>query len=88
MIYRITELVGRWSMVDVFMVSILAALVKLGNIASVHPGFGAVAFCGVVILTMVSAMAFDPRLIWDRAGMRTSVISFGSDRAEKQGTPS
>ncbi|WP_336080775.1 paraquat-inducible protein A [Thalassospira sp. CH_XMU1448-2] len=88
MIYRITELVGRWSMVDVFMVSILAALVKLGNIASVHPGFGAVAFCGVVILTMVSAMAFDPRLIWDRAGMRASVISFGSDRAEKQGTSS
>jgi paraquat-inducible protein A len=49
------------------MVSILAALVKLGNIATVVPGFGAVAFCAVVILTMLSAMAFDPRLIWDRA---------------------
>tara|TARA_R110000868_G_scaffold92100_4_gene255341 strand:- start:76488 stop:77777 length:1290 start_codon:yes stop_codon:yes gene_type:complete len=69
-IYRITELIGRWSMVDVFMVSILAALVKLGNIATVAPGFGAVAFCAVVILTMLSAMAFDPRLIWDRAGMQ------------------
>jgi paraquat-inducible protein A len=66
-IYRVTELVGRWSMIDVFMVSILAALVKLGNIATVVPGFGAVAFCAVVILTMLSAMAFDPRLIWDRA---------------------
>ncbi|MDP2698058.1 paraquat-inducible protein A [Thalassospira sp.] len=68
-IYRVTELIGRWSMIDVFMVSILAALVKLGNIATVEPGFGAVAFCAVVILTMLSAMAFDPRLIWDRAGM-------------------
>lgn len=72
LVYRVTELVGRWSMVDVFMVSILAALVKLGNIASIQPGFGAVAFCGVVILTMLSAMAFDPRLIWDHAGLRKS----------------
>ncbi|MEQ5774327.1 paraquat-inducible protein A [Thalassospira sp. NFXS8] len=69
-IYRITELIGRWSMIDVFMVSILAALVKLGNIATVVPGFGAVAFCAVVILTMLSAMAFDPRLIWDRATLK------------------
>jgi len=70
LIYRVTELIGRWSMIDVFMVSILAALVKLGNIATVAPGFGAVAFCAVVIMTMLSAMAFDPRLIWDRAGMQ------------------
>ena len=76
-IYRITELIGRWSMIDVFMVSILAALVKLGNIATVVPGFGAVAFCAVVILTMLSAMAFDPRLIWDRAILKM-----------QQGTPS
>ena len=92
LIYRVTELVGRWSMVDVFMVSILAALVKLGNIATVEPGFGAVAFCGVVILTMLSAMAFDPRLIWDRAGMRTNknnpLADDGHAQLEKQGTPS
>ena len=94
LIYRVTELVGRWSMVDVFMVSILAALVKLGNIASVQPGFGAVAFCGVVILTMLSAMAFDPRLIWDRAGMKkakTKQDSSGNDdqsHIDKQGVPS
>lgn len=69
-IYRITELIGRWSMIDVFMVSILAALVQLGNLASVIPGLGAVAFCAVVILTMLSAMMFDPRLIWDRAARR------------------
>jgi paraquat-inducible protein A len=90
-IYRVTELVGRWSMVDVFMVSILAALVKLGNIATVQPGFGAVAFCGVVILTMLSAMAFDPRLIWDRAGLQTARWPVASrrksdqDQVEKQG---
>ncbi len=94
LIYRVTELVGRWSMVDVFMVSILAALVKLGNIASVQPGFGAVAFCGVVILTMLSAMAFDPRLIWDRAGMKkakTKQDRSGNDdqsHIDKQGVPS
>lgn len=91
LVYRVTELIGRWSMVDVFMVSILAALVKLGNIAAVEPGFGAVAFCGVVILTMLSAMAFDPRLIWDRAGMRDTVrrAKMATDhlRAEKRGTP-
>lgn len=91
-VYRITELIGRWSMVDVFMVSILAALVKLGNIASIQPGFGAVAFCGVVILTMLSAMAFDPRLIWDRAGMRRETLRNKTLRSnslkETQGSPS
>jgi len=92
LIYRMTELVGRWSMVDVFMVSILAALVKLGNIASVQPGFGAVAFCGVVIATMLSAMAFDPRLIWDRAGRARTKFSKRNadeqDQIEKQGAAS
>lgn len=96
-VYRITELIGRWSMIDVFMVSILAALVKLGNIASIQPGFGAVAFCGVVILTMLSAMAFDPRLIWDRAGQRKNIIGTHDKHAntvnntrqtETQGSPS
>ena len=89
LIYRVTELVGRWSMVDVFMVSILAALVKLGNIASVQPGFGAVAFCGVVIATMLSAMAFDPRLIWDRTGTGGSQSStsdvYAQDQVENRG---
>jgi paraquat-inducible protein A len=65
MLYRVVEAVGRWSMVDVFMISILVALVNLGAIASILPGPGAVAFASVVILTMISAMTFDPRLIWD-----------------------
>ncbi|VAW74648.1 Paraquat-inducible protein A [hydrothermal vent metagenome] len=64
-LYRITELVGRWSMVDVFVVALLAALVHLGVLADITPGPGARAFAVVVILTMLSAMSFDPRLIWD-----------------------
>ncbi len=64
-IYRLVEGFGRWSMIDVFMISILTALVRLGAIATILPGPGAIAFCSVVILTMLSAMSFDPRLMWD-----------------------
>ena len=64
-LYRITETIGRWSMVDVFVVTILVALVRLGALASVEAEAGAVFFCAVVVLTMLAAMAFDPRLIWD-----------------------
>ncbi len=64
-LYRITEAVGRWSMIDVFMISILVALVKLGAIATIEPGAGAMAFAAVVVVTMFAAMSFDPRLIWD-----------------------
>jgi paraquat-inducible protein A len=65
LLYRVTELVGRWSMVDVFVVAVLAALVQMGNLASIQPGLGASAFAGVVVLTMLAAQSFDPRLIWD-----------------------
>jgi paraquat-inducible protein A len=64
-LYRITEAVGRWSMIDIFMISILVALVKLGSIATIEPGVGATSFAAVVIITMIAAMSFDPRLIWD-----------------------
>lgn len=64
-LYRITEAIGRWSMVDVYVVTLLVALVRLGNLASVQPELGVVFFCAVVILTMLAAMSFDPRLIWD-----------------------
>jgi paraquat-inducible protein A len=67
-LYRVTEFVGRWSMVDVFVVAILVALIQLGGLLSIRPGAAALAFCGVVIITMVAAESFDPRLIWDRAG--------------------
>ena len=66
-LYRIIDFIGRWSMIDVFMLSILTALVRMGVIASVTPGWGAVAFASVVILTMLAALSFDPRLMWDAA---------------------
>jgi paraquat-inducible protein A len=64
-LYRVTELIGRWSMVDVFVVALLAALVQMGALITIEPDWGALAFAGVVVLTMLAAMAFDPRLIWD-----------------------
>jgi paraquat-inducible protein A len=64
-IYRIIEQVGRWSMVDIFMISILVALVNLGSIATIEPNVGAICFAAVVITTMFASMSFDPRLIWD-----------------------
>jgi paraquat-inducible protein A len=67
-LYRLTELVGRWSMVDVFVVALMAALVQIGALATIEPGGGALAFAAVVILTMLAAMSFDSRLIWDEYG--------------------
>jgi len=66
-LYRITDSVGRWSMIDIFVLSILVALVRLGNIATIEPGIGATSFAAVVVATMLASMAFDPRLIWDAA---------------------
>ena len=65
LMYRIIEQVGRWSMVDIFMISILVALVNLGTLATIEPGVGAICFAAVVIITMFASMSFDPRLIWD-----------------------
>jgi len=65
-LYRLIELVGRWSMVDVFVVALLAALVQAGNLATIQPGVGAIAFTSVVVLTLLASMKFDPRLIWDK----------------------
>jgi len=64
-LYRITEAVGRWSMVDIYVVTILVALVNLGNLATIKAGPGAGFFAAVVVITMFAAMSFDPRLIWD-----------------------
>jgi paraquat-inducible protein A len=64
-LYRTTELAGRWSMVDVYVVTILVALVKLGAVASIEAGPAAVYFACVVVLTMLAAESFDPRIIWD-----------------------
>lgn len=64
-LYRLTEFIGRWSMVDVFVVAILVALIRAGSLMSITPGPAALAFGCVVVLTMLAAMTFDPRLIWD-----------------------
>lgn len=69
-LYRVTELVGKWSMTDVFVVAILVALIQLGGILRIRAGTAAIAFGGVVIVTMLAAESFDPRLIWDRGGER------------------
>ena len=63
--YRFIEFIGRWSMLDIFVIAILVAVVNFGRIASVEANLGAVAFACVVILTMFAALTFDPRLIWD-----------------------
>ncbi len=64
-LYRVVELVGRWSMLDIYVVGILVALVQLKGLASIQAGPAAIAFGAVVVLTMFAAMSFDPRLIWD-----------------------
>ena len=64
--YRAIELVGRWSMLDIFVIALLVALVNFGSIAQIVSGPGATAFGSVVVLTMLSATTFDPRLIWDK----------------------
>lgn len=64
--YRLTEAVGRWSMVDVYVVTVLVALVQLDPFAAIQAGPGAVYFAAVVVITMFAAESFDPRLIWDQ----------------------
>jgi paraquat-inducible protein A len=67
-LYRITEFIGRWSMVDVFVVTVLVALIHLGGLLQIRAGSAAIAFAGVVIVTMLAAESFDPRLMWDQLG--------------------
>jgi paraquat-inducible protein A len=64
-LYRLTEVVGRWSMVDIYVVTIMVALVKMGALATIEAGPAALYFGAVVVITMFAAMSFDPRLIWD-----------------------
>ena len=63
--YRITEFIGKWSMLDVFVVTILVALVHFGQLLVIRPGIAAVSFALLVMVTMVAAESFDPRLFWD-----------------------
>ena len=75
-LYRFVEWIGRWSMIDIFMISVLIALVKLKALATVEAGVGALAFAAVIILTMFAANSFDPKLIWEKGESR------GDDRGE------
>ena len=65
LLYRMTEVAGRWSMLDIYVVTIMVALVKLGIVGDVEAGPAAVYFAAVVAITMLAAESFDPRLIWD-----------------------
>ena len=62
--YRILEAVGRWSMIDIYVAAMLTALVQFGNIMTINVGAGAIAFGAVVVLTMLAAESFDPRMLW------------------------
>jgi paraquat-inducible protein A len=66
-LYRLVEIIGRWSMLDVFVVTFTVAMVQLQPLMSVAPGAGVLFFAAVVVLTMLAAEVFDPRLIWDSA---------------------
>ena len=65
-LYRMTELIGKWSMTDVFVVSVLVALIQMGGLLEIRPGPAAIAFGVMVVVTMLAAQSFDPRLIWDQ----------------------
>lgn len=64
-LYRLVEFVGRWSMLDVFVVTFTVALIQIQPLVSIKPGAGVLFFAAVVVLTMIAAETFDPRLIWD-----------------------
>jgi paraquat-inducible protein A len=64
-LYRLTELIGRWSMVDIYVVTLMVALVEMGALATIEPAPGALVFALVVVTTMLASHSFDPRLIWD-----------------------
>jgi len=65
LMYRIAEFIGRWSMIDIFVVIVLVCLIQLGNTMAVLPGPATISFSAVVVITMLAAMSFEPRLIWN-----------------------
>jgi len=91
-LYRIVEVVGRWSMLDVFVVSLLAGLVKVDNVAEITAGPGIAAFGAVVVLTMLASISFDPRIAWDAgrvqaAPMGPAAAGAGTVAAPRRGPP-
>lgn len=84
-IYLLVDIIGRWSMLDVFLVSLMTALVKLGAIADVDPGPGVRYFLAVVILTLFASMSFDSRLIWDNYNPKTGKKYAGKNKPHSPG---
>jgi paraquat-inducible protein A len=72
-LYRMVEIIGRWSMVDVFVDTFTVSLIQLQPLMSVEPGPGLLFFAAVVVLTMLAVESFDPRLIWDSAGAKENL---------------
>lgn len=76
-VYRLVDWIGRWSMVDVLVVAIMAALVRFDLLMTVYPGVGVLVFAAVVIITMLAALSFDPRLLWDTQQVNKGSVSDG-----------
>jgi paraquat-inducible protein A len=64
-VYRAVDAVGRWGMLDVMLVAVLLAYVKLGDMLAISPGPGVAAFCAMVVLSLMAGMAFQPHVLWD-----------------------
>jgi paraquat-inducible protein A len=83
-LYRLVEAVGHWSMLDVYVVVILAATIRFGPLAGVQAGPGLLAFAAVVVLTLFATYAFDPKLIWDDGVAATRTRAAGSAATERR----
>ena len=86
-LFRVVALIGRWSMIDIFATMMLVALARFGWLGSVRPGLGASAFCGVVALTMWASKSFDPRAMWDAAGLNPALESTEPDESTGEAEP-
>ena len=90
-LFEIVEYIGRWSMIDIFVVAIMASLVQLNTLATISPGLASLFFALSVIFTMLSAQAFDSRLIWDAqaraSATRDATSNTGTDPIKATHTP-
>ena len=83
-LFRLIDFIGRWSMIDVFMVSILVALVHFGGLGNITANPGVFAFASVVVLTIAAANCFDPRVMWDAAGMNGAALDHSQTRPDRR----
>ena len=83
-LFRVIDFIGRWSMIDVFMVSILVAVVHFSSLGNVTADPGVFAFASVVVLTITAANCFDPRVMWDAAGMNGAALDHSEIRPDRR----